>query len=145
MNVKQLSIFLENKPGMLAEFARVLQDNDISMRALSLAEAPDFGVLRIIVDDPYKLSSVLKDEGYVYSVTPVLAAVVPDKAGSLVKILDILAENDVNLEYTYTFLGRRPQEAYMILRVSDNDTAIKMLTKAGVKLMCQDDINDMLK
>jgi ACT domain-containing protein len=145
MDVKQISVFMENKPGKLAELAKVLRQNGINMRALSLAEAPEFGVVRIIVDDPYKLSEALKEEEYVFTVTKVLAAEVKDQAGSLVKILDILAENNINLEYTYTFLSRKKDAAYMIFRVNDNEAAVRALSAGGIKLLCQDDFDDLLK
>ncbi|NLD10993.1 ACT domain-containing protein [Aminicella lysinilytica] len=143
MEVKQISVFLENKPGMLTEFAKILQKNDISMKALCLAETPEYGVLRIIVDDNYKIATVLKDEGYVYRVTPVLAAVIPDKPGSLVKILDVLAANDINLEYTYAFITREKDEAYIIIRVQDTEKANKVFREAGIKLLSQDEIDKM--
>lgn len=90
MTVKQISVFVENKPGQLAEFAALLRKNSIDMRALSIAETQDFGILRIIVNDSYKTACVLKDEGYVFSITPVLAVAVPDQAGSLYEILKVL-------------------------------------------------------
>ncbi|MCI2062459.1 MAG: ACT domain-containing protein [Eubacteriaceae bacterium] len=145
MDVKQISVFVENKPGRLAELAKVIRKNGINMRALSLAEAPEFGVVRIIVDDPYKLSEALKEEEYVFTVTAVLAAEVQDQAGSLVRILDILAEQNINLEYTYTFLAHKKDAAYMILRVNNNDAAVKALSSQGIRLLCQDDLNELLK
>ena len=143
MEIKQISVFLENKPGMLTEFAKILQKNEISMKALCLAETPEYGVLRVIVDDNYKISTVLKDEGYVFKATPVLAAAIPDKPGSLVKILDILAENDINLEYTYAFIARKKDEAYIILRVEDNEKAKKAFRDNGVRLLSQEDIDEI--
>lgn len=136
---------MENRPGQLEDFAKVLLKYEISMRALSLAETSEMGVLRIIVDDPYRLSKALDDEEYVYKVTPVIAVEVIDKPGGLVEVLDVLTQAEINLEYTYTFLGRREEAAYMIIRTDDNDGASKALGKAGIKLMDQDSINDMLK
>ena len=98
MTVKQISVFLENKPGMLAEFVSVLRQNKIDMRALSIAEAPDFGIARAIVTDSYNTACVLKEAGYVFSITPVLAVAIPDEPGSLSSILNLLAENNINLE-----------------------------------------------
>ena len=128
MTVKQISVFLENKPGQLKEFAKLLDDNQINMHAMSLADAEDFGILRIIVDDSYKTACVLKDEGYVFSITKVLAVEIPDRPGSLVKVLDILGQNGVNLEYTYAFITRKVDLAYMIFRVPDNEKAIEVLS-----------------
>lgn len=140
MTVKQISVFVENKPGRLAEFTNVLRSNNIDMRALSMAETPDFGILRVIVDDPFGTACVLKDAGYIASITPVLAVKVADEPGSLFKILDILAEANINLEYTYAFLTREKDSAYIIFRVEDNDRAAEVLSKNGVTLISQDNL-----
>ncbi|MEA4853481.1 MAG: acetolactate synthase [Christensenella sp.] len=138
MTVKQISVFLENKPGQLAEFTRVMNQNKIDMRAMSVAETRDFGILRIIVNDVYQAACDLKAAGYICSITPVLAVEVADEPGSLLKILDILGENDINLEYTYAFIARKKDCAYMVFRVEDNEKAIEVLTKSGIRLICQD-------
>ena len=143
MTVKQISVFLENKPGRLYELTKVLRENQIDMRALSIAETPDFGILRLIVDDSYKTACVLKDAGYICSITPVLAAEVADEAGGLEKILEILGENDINLEYTYAFITRKKGTAYMVFRVQDNDRAIEILSQNHVHLICQDEFSDL--
>ncbi len=140
MTVKQISVFLENKPGRLAEFTDVLRQKQIDMRALSIAETPDFGIVRMIVDDPFNTVCVLKDAGYISSITPVLAVAVPDAPGSLCNILKILGEAGINLEYTYAFITRNKDLAYMILRVEDNDRAVTALTEHNVKLMTQDEL-----
>ena len=142
MTVKQISVFLENKPGKLMEFVKLLQDHNVDMRALSLAEAPDFGVLRVIVDDPDKAQAVLKESGSISSVTPVLAAKIADKPGGLCEILEILQEGDVNVEYTYAFTARKNEGACMVLRVSDAviDKAVELLNKKGISLIDQKDI-----
>ena len=143
MTVKQISVFLENKPGRLYELTKVLRENKIDMRALSIAETPDFGILRLIVDDSYKTACVLKDAGYICSITPVLAAEVADEAGGLEKILNILGENGINLEYTYAFITRKKGTAYMVFRVQDNDKAIEILSKNQVHLVCQDAFSEL--
>ena len=143
MTVKQISVFLENKPGRLYELTKVLRENQIDMRALSIAETPDFGILRLIVDDSYKTACVLKDAGYICSITPVLAAEVADEAGGLEKILEILGENDINLEYTYAFITRKKGTAYMVFRVQDNEKAIETLSQNHVHLVCQDAFSEL--
>ncbi len=140
MTVKQISILLENKPGQLTEFAKLLNKNHINMHALSLADAEDFGILRIIVDDSYQAACVLKEAGYVFSITLVLAVEIPDQPGSLVKVLDVLAENQVNLEYTYAFTSKKEDRAYMIFRVAENERAIEVLNQNGIKLVCQEEL-----
>ena len=143
MTVKQLSVFVENTPGKLAEFTDVLFQNNIEMRALSIAETPDFGILRIIVDDAYQASCVLKDAGYVLSITKVLAVAIPDEPGSFSKIIKLLSENEINIEYTYAFTTRKKNQALMIFRVQNNDKAIDVLTKNGINLLCQDQLADI--
>ncbi|MBQ4050571.1 MAG: acetolactate synthase [Oscillospiraceae bacterium] len=143
MAVKQISVFVENKPGKLAELTNVLHQHEIDMRALSIAEAEDFGVVRIIVNDSYNTACVLKDAGYILSVTPVLAASIDDKPGALDAILDILGEADINLEYIYAFLGRVQGKAYMVMRVSDCEKAADVLTKKGIRLYDQTDLENL--
>ena len=138
MTIKQISVFLENKPGQLAEFTNVLNQNGIDMRALSVADTRDFGIVRVIVDDAYKAACVLKEAGYICSITPVLAVAIPDEPGGLHQILSILGDNGVNLEYTYAFITRTKDLAYMILRVEDHEKAIEVLTRTNVRLVCQD-------
>ncbi len=139
MTVKQISVFLENKPGQLAEFTKLLEKNEIDMRAMSLL-TPDFGILRVIVDDSYKTVCVLKEAGYVFSITPVLAVAIKDETGGLDQILNILAENNINLDYTYAFISRKKDTAYMIFRVDDNEKAKEVLVKNGIKPVCQDEL-----
>ena len=145
MTVKQLSVFVENKPGQLAEFTKLLNQHQIDMRALSIAETQDFGILRLIVDDSYKTACLLKEAGYVFSITPVLAVEIPDEPGSLMRVLQILGENDINLEYTYAFISRRKDRAYMIFRVTDNDKAIKALGQNGITPICQDEFAELFE
>lgn len=143
MTIKQISVFVENKAGQLSNFVDVLSENDIDMRALSLAETKDFGIVRVIVDDSYKASTVLKESGYIFKLTPVLAAAVPDEPGALKNILKILGDNNINLEYTYAFITRKKDLAYMIFRVENNEKAIEDLSKNGVKLLSQEDLEEL--
>ncbi len=143
MTVKQISIFVENKPGKLAELTEYLNQSRIDMRALSIAEAQDFGIVRIIVDDAYKTSCVLKEAGYVASITPVVAIEMPDEPGSLFRILKILGDGGVNLEYMYAFLTRKQSTAYMVLRVEDNEKAIEILSKNGIHTICQEALSNL--
>ena len=143
MTVKQISVFVENKPGKLSELTEVLRRNSIDMRALSIAEAEDFGVVRIIVNDSYNTACVLRDAGYVLSITPVLAAAIPDEPGGLAHSLEVLGDAGINLEYTYAFLSRQKGLAYMVMRVGDNEKAIEALSQKGIRLFCQHEIADM--
>lgn len=143
MTVKQISVFLENKPGTMGKLTEVLSKNNIDMRALSLAETSDFGIARIITDDVYHAMQVLKDEDYVCSVTKVLAVAIPDEPGALARVIRFLGDDGVNVEYMYAFITRKKDVAYMIFRVEDNEAAIKVLTKHDVKLVCQDDLDQL--
>ena len=140
MTVKQISVFLENKPSAMAKFTDVLSENKIDMRALSLAEAADFGIVRIIVDDVFGAMQVIKDAGYVCSATKVLAVAIPDEPGGLAKVIHYLGEAGINMEYMYAFTTRQKDVAYMIFRVDNNDKATKVLTEKGFSVLNQDDI-----
>ena len=144
MSVKQISIFVENKPGALLAMTTVLAENRIDMRAFTLAETSDFGIVRIIVDDVYKASTVLKDFGFVYSISSVLGVVIPDVPGGLNQVLQILTEEDVNVEYMYAFQGgKNINGAYMIFKVADAKKAASVLTGRGIKLIDQEDLEGM--
>ncbi len=143
MTVKQISVFVENKPGKLMELAKLLEENHIDMRALSVAETEDFGILRLIVDDVYDTIRVLKDSNYVCTVTDVLAVELPDQPGGLRKVLAVLSENQINVEYTYVFVARKKNAAYMIFRVSDNDKAVEALNKNKIAPIDQEELADL--
>ena len=144
MMIKQISVFLENQPGTLYAMTGILAQNQIDMRAFSLAETSDFGIARIIVDDVYKTTTVLKDAGYVHNITPVLGVAIPDVPGGLNKVLQALTDARVNVEYMYAFLGGKDTEhAYMIFRVADNAAATAALAKQGIKVVEQEEIDKL--
>lgn len=138
--VKQISVFLENTPSKLAEFTEVLQKNSINLRALSVAEAEDFGIARIIVDDVFTTATVLKSEGYISAMTDVLAVGMKDEPGALSAVLKCIGGAGINLEYMYAFTAGEKDMAYMILRVENNEKAIEVLSKNGFKPLCQEDL-----
>ena len=143
MSVKQISIFLENKPGFLAEVTKILAQNSIDMRAFSLAESNDFGIARIIVDDVFKTTTVLRDAGYINSVIDILAVAMDDVPGGLSKVLTVLAEAQVNVEYMYAFLGGKTGGAYMVFKVADHDKAIAALYKYRIRMVDQDELGEL--
>ena len=143
--VDQISVFLENKIGALAEVTEVMGDAGIDLRALSLADTTDFGVLRLIVDDPKRAFGLLRDGGFVVSMTQTLAVPINDVPGGLAKVLKILAEENVSVEYAYAFISRKQGTAYVVLRVKDNEHARNVLTKHGVKMPAEGSILDELK
>lgn len=140
MVIQQLSVFLENKAGTIVPVAKILSDNGIDMRAMSIADTSDFGILRIIVDDPEKTKQVLAKEHYIYSVTPVLAVEVEDHPGSLVRILNVLSDAEINLEYAYAFITRKTDSAYMIFRVDDPERTVGILQEAGISMASQEEL-----
>ena len=141
MTVKQISIFVENRPGSLLELTSFLADNNVDMRALSLADTKDFGILRLIVSNVEETFDLLKKEGFIVTVTDVLAVTIEDKPGGLVKVLKVLGDADVNIEYSYAFTSRIENHAYTIFRVADNAKAAKALLDAGVELCSQEQLH----
>ncbi|MGE5606207.1 MAG: ACT domain-containing protein [Bacteroidota bacterium] len=135
MKVKQISIFLENKSGRLADVTKVLGDNDINIRALSIADTNDFGILRLIVNSPEKAWKVLKEQGFTVSETEIIAVRIPDQPGGLAGILNILENNRINIEYMYAFVGKSGTDAVVVFRVENIDRAIELLQKEGISLL----------
>ena len=141
MSMKQISVFVENKPGSLYALTAVLAQGQVDMRALSLAETSEFGIVRMIVNDMYKATTLLKDAGYVHSLTPVVGVVIPDVPGGLNRVLQILTDVKVNVEYMYAFLGgKKVDQAYMIFRVADEKAAEAALAARGIPVYTQEDI-----
>jgi len=135
MKVEQISIFLENKPGALEEVTRVLKDADINIRALSLADTSDFGILRLIVNDIDTAEKVLHANGLTVRRTPVVAVEVPDRPGGLHSILELLSRKGINVEYTYAFVDRSGENALIIFRFDRIDEAIEILLENGITVL----------
>ncbi|MPM95834.1 hypothetical protein SDC9_142989 [bioreactor metagenome] len=123
------------------ELTDLLSAARVDMRALSVSDTKDFGILRMIADDPDRAADALRESGCVFSVSPVLAVEIADEPGSLSRILHILSQNGINLEYLYAFLARKEQRAYMILRVEDNRGTADVLTAHGIKLVGQQELS----
>lgn len=142
MNIYQISVFLENQVGKLAEVAKILADNDVDIRAISIAETAEYGLARMIVDDAHKASSILLQHGDMISMTPVWAVEVPDRPGGLYELLSLLASAGVNVEYMYSLFAHQEGKAYMVMRIHDEprflstlgDRRIKIMTKAELGL-----------
>ncbi len=133
--VKQISVFLENKAGRLASVTRVLGDAGINIRALSIADTSDFGVLRLIVNDPEKAYQILRDAGFTVSQTDVVAVSVPDRPGGLAEILQVMAEAEINIEYLYAFIGTAGQNALVIFKVEDVERTITFFKEKGISFL----------
>ena len=143
MTVVQLSVFVENKPGKLVEALEALAGANVDLRALSLADTADFGILRAIVDQPVKALEVLNEAGFLVKTNEVLAVVVGDRPGGLAGVVRILSEAGIDIEYTYAFVAHSSDNAYVILRVGNNDSAVDILTKSGVTLLTAKELYTM--
>ncbi len=135
MKVEQISVFLENKPGALAEVTRVLGESGVNIRALSLADTKDFGILRLIVNDNEKAKEVLVRKGLTVRKTEVVAIEVPDRPGGLADIMKLLEEAGINVEYLYAFVQRSGQNAIIIFRFDETDRAIAVLSEKKVRIL----------
>ena len=132
MSVHQLSVFLENRAGQLAHITRLLADNGVNMRALNIAETRDYGVLRLIVDDCEKATNVLLEAGCILNMTPVTVVVVPDEAGGLADVLDVLAEGKIDVEYMYSMFPHADGKACMVFRLQDESAFVSRLQSHGL-------------
>ncbi len=135
MTIPQISVFLENRTGQLAEITKLLADNHIDIRAISIAETADYGLARMIVDDAQKASAILLQHGDVLSMTPVWAVQVQDRPAGLSELLHILAENHIDVEYMYSLFTHEKGCAYMVLRISNEDGLLSALEGKGLKLV----------
>lgn len=140
MSIYQISVFVENQKGRLAEVTRVLADAGIDIRALSIADTTDFGILRMIVSHPEQALAALKAADMTVSRTEVVAVCLEDKAGALYQVLATLEQADVGVEYVYAFITRQSGAAYVILRVQDNEKAVAALRAGGIRLLEAEDI-----
>ena len=143
MAIKQLTVFVENKQGALISITDALSKNEINLRALSIAETEDFGILRLIVNDVAAAKKVLEDEGYLIKVTDVVGVKIGDAPGKLTAALKVLDENKINMEYLYAFMARTEKHAYVVIRVEDNDATEAALVNAGFHIITEADVNKL--
>lgn len=140
MNIYQVSVFVENTDGRLADITKVLEESQINIRALSIADTTNFGILRLIVDNPKKAEQVFTEKGFTVSLTNVIAVEVPDVPGGLAKILRTLCDVGASIEYMYAFNSYIEGKAFVILRIEETEKAIKALQEHGVHLLPGDKI-----
>lgn len=143
MKVEQLSIFLENKSGRLAEVTEVLARAGINIRALSLADTADFGILRVIVNDLERARAILKENDFTVGLTEVVAVEVPDRPGGMAGILKVLREAGINVEYMYAFVQKSGGHAIIIFRFDETDRAVEALRKAGIRLLSGEEVRSL--
>lgn len=140
MAIKQLTVFVQNRKGAIVSVTDILAKNNINMRALSIAETEDFGILRLIVNDEAAAEKVLTEQGYLIKVVDVVGVKIGDAPGKLTSALDVLDKADINVEYLYAFMARTEKHAYVVLRVENNEEAELVLTNAGFKMITEVDI-----
>ena len=143
MLVKQLSVFMENKPGRLNSITKLLKDNDIDIRALSIADTKDFGILRLIVNKPELACEVLKGADCTVSITNVIAIGINDKPGGLADAMDCLYRANISVEYMYAFITKTSDQAYVILRVENNDKALEALQDENFTILTGKEVYEM--
>ena len=144
MNIKQLSIFVENKQGRLAQVTEIISKAGANIRALSIADTTDFGILRLIVDKPDETAALLNESGVTVSVTNVIAIGIEDAPGSFSVPMRILADAGIDVEYMYAFITRKSEKAYVILRVADNEAAAKVLLDNNVELLDEEGFHTLI-
>jgi hypothetical protein len=143
MKLTQISIFLENRKGRLYGVCALLGKNKINIRALTIAESEEFGILRIVVDNPQKASAVLKANGFTASLTDIVAVEVSDRPGGLAAILKIFSQSNINVEYMYGFVEKKADQALLVFRFDHPDKAISLLKKKKIKVVGKKDIGDL--
>ena len=140
MSVYQISVFLENRAGQLAEITGDLAGQSVDLRAISIAEASDYGVLRLIVDDTAKAAAALQDRNYVYSMTPVLVVSVDDAVGGLAPVLAMLAKAQIDIEYMYSLFTHQDGKAYMVFRTTDEKKFVEQLETHGMAPVTKEEL-----
>ena len=140
MRIHQISVFLENRIGQLAEITHLLAENHVDIRAISIAESTNYGIARMIVDDAPKASAILLEHGDILSMTPVWAVEVPDRPGGLAEVLSVLAENHVDVEYMYSLFTHKEGNAYMVMRISDEPVFLSTLGDRKIRIVGNDEL-----
>jgi len=138
--VNQISVFLENKSGRLAELTRTLANHKINIRALCIAETIDYGVLRLIVNDPQATRIALTNAGFTVTSTEVLVVQMPDRPGALAEVVDALASQGINIEYVYAFVARSGEDAFVVFRLEQMAAAIKALSARGIRILSSEEV-----
>jgi len=143
MHVKQIAIFLENKSGRLADISQALSTNNINIRALSLADTADFGILRLLVDNTDKAVGILKENGFTVGITEVLAVEVPDKPGGLDSILQTIKSAALNVEYMYAFTKQSGDSGILLFRFDNLDEAVQAFQNSGIKILPGEEVHNL--
>ncbi len=143
MFIKQISVFMENRPGRLAEITKVLSDNGIDMRAINIADTTDYGILRMIVNDEVKAEKVLRENNMTASVTDVIAISIPDTVGAFSTVINLLKDKDISIEYIYSFIGEKSNKAVIVIKTNKLDESLEVLKNNGVVVLTKEEVNNL--
>ena len=143
MSIRQISVFVENKKGALVEITETLARENIDLRAMSIADTQDFGILRLIVSDTDKAVDILRKEKCIVSVNDVIGVRMQNKPGALATVVKVLDDNNINMEYMYAFNGSTPHHSYLVLRVDDNERVAELLLEKGIKCITEAQANEL--
>ncbi len=143
MFIKQISVFMENRPGRLAEITKVLSDNGIDMRAINIADTTDYGILRMIVNDEVKAEKVLRENNMTASVTDVIAISIPDTVGAFSTVINLLKDKDISIEYIYSFIGEKSSKAVIVIKTNKLDESLEALKNNGVVVLTKEEVNNL--
>ncbi|HIW58151.1 MAG TPA: ACT domain-containing protein [Firmicutes bacterium] len=143
MFIKQISVFMENRPGRLAEITKVLSDNDIDVRAINIADTTDYGILRMIVNDEVKAEKVLRENNMTASVTDVIAISIPDTVGAFSTVINLLKDKGISIEYIYSFIGEKSNKAVIVIKTNKLDESLETLKNNGVAVLTKEEVNNL--
>lgn len=143
MSIRQISVFVENKKGSLVEITETLARENIDLRAMSIADTQDFGILRLIVSDTDRAVETLRKENCIISINEVVGVRMQNKPGALATVIKVLNDNDINMEYMYAFNGSTPHHSYLVLRVDDNERVAELLLEKGIKCITEAQANEL--
>ena len=143
MFIKQISVFMENRPGRLAEITKVLSDNDIDVRAINIADTTDYGILRMIVNDDVKAEKVLRENNMTASVTDVIAISIPDTVGAFRTGINLLKDKGISIEYIYSFIGEKSNKAVIVIKTNKLDESLETLKNNGVAVLTKEEVNNL--
>ena len=143
MYVKQISVFMENRPGRLAEITKILSENSVDIRAINIADTTDFGILRMIVDDEEKAEKVLRGNNMTANISDVIAISISDSVGAFSNVIELLKDKNISIDYIYSFIGEMSSKAVIVLKTSDLDLSINVLRENGVNVLSKEDVNNL--
>ncbi len=143
MYVKQISVFMENRSGRIAAITKILKDNNIDIRAINISDTTDFGILRMIVNDPVKAEQVLRANDMTANVADVIAVSIEDNIGTFGDVITLLKDKDISIDYIYSFIGEKSNKAVIVIKTNDLDGSVEALKEGGVKILSAKEVNEL--